>query len=619
MDYVFKLLGKNNFGGFRKAVNNPIALSKFIYVAEVLPQIDEYFLTDKADGVRAILVLTNQIKKSVTSSGEKQINFSLPFSGVFDCELVNDIFYIFDVMEYEGRNISSSPFSERHKVITEIAKLLQKSPTTEVTVKKFRKLTRDNYGKEITAALAEKRSYEIDGLIFTQCGAGYNKTQNLKWKPPEQLTIDFLYLNKTLWVGISKKAWKQYGFPLPSNYVRIIALATNGVVRGEFIVREYFPVPFICSLGDYSTKPVIFKGASGKNLRVDDLEGKIVELSWDAKNDSWIFHRIREDKEADFRAGYGYGNNYNVAEKTLQLVCNPLILADMVAEKSQLAKGFYFEKTDTKYKAVRKFNNYVKEIIIKKYKSDHVIDLASGKGQDLNKYSEARVRNLLMVEMDMSAIDELLTRKYDILGATHVDNLKNSVNTRNETSNIVLHIRQMNLNDPWETNAKVIKSAIGDVKPGSIFCNLALHYMMFDKTHMENICALIGQFLAEGGEFIFTAFDGARVFDTVKREPFKDGDRYLIELVSKSDRFKGFEKINVLLPCSSVPYEEPLINLFELDKIFNKYNIIRVEHRSFGELLKSFKEYRLNLYNELSEKDKQFINMYSYTVYKKTT
>ncbi len=614
MDYVFKLLKKKNYGRFKNLINNPWALSKFIYVSVVFPQIDNYFLTDKADGIRAVLILTDKIKKSLTSHGESEINFSdISFSGVFDCELVDEIYYIFDVIEYNGKNISESPFSERYNVITEIGELLQKSSIKGIAVKKFRKLSNSNYIKEISAAFSEKRPYEIDGLIFTQDGEGYNKTQNLKWKPPEQLTIDFLYLGGMLWVGISKKEWYQYGFALPDNYVRIIAPAVHGILRGEMIVKDYFPVPFITSLGDFSKKPIIFPKEEIKNL-----EGKILELSWNANKDSWVFNRIRKDKEAEFKVGHSFGNNFSIAEKTLQLALNPLTFDVLLSDKSKLTKGFYFEKQDETYKAVRKFNNYVKDVIIKKYKTDTVIDLASGKGQDLVKYVTAKVKTLLMLEIDMSAIDELLARKYDILGSSFVDNLKQPINTRGkEMSNMILHIRQMNLNDPWENNIKMIKHALDRKKPGTIFCNLALHYMMIDKSHMDNICALIGNLLSEGGEFVFTAFDGKTVFDLIKNAPFKDNNRYLIELVSKSDKFIGFEKINVLLPCSSVPYEEPLINLFELDKSFNKYDIVRIEHRTFIEFLNNFKEYRHNFYNELSEKDKEFISLYSYTVYKK--
>lgn len=625
MDYIYRLLKKNNVGSFKKLGNNPSALTKFLYISKVLPSIDEYFITDKADGDRAFLLIFDKEKKYITSKGEFSLDMNVTFKGVFDCEYVNEVFYIFDVLEYNNENVSYKTFADRYKILLEVQNVLQKSSITHkpknIAVKKFRELTNANYKEEISAGFAEKRPYKIDGLIFTQRGANYNNTQNLKWKPPEQLTIDFLYLDKVLWVGIDKKSWKQYGFPLPNNYARLIAPFVNGIMNGELIVKDYFPVPFECSLGNYSTKPINLNNLKSTNS--GNLEKKIVELSWDKKKDSWIFHRIRDDREGELKSGHYYGNNYRVAEQTLQSALNPLTIDELVTDKTKLTKDFYFEKSDDSYKAVRKFNNYVKDVIIKQYKSSYVMDMASGKGQDLLKYSSSGVRQLLMLELDINAIDEIINRKYDILGKLYVNNLKAAINTRrNKDTGLLLYIEQMNLNNSWKDNASAVDKLVGVKKPGVLFCNFALHYMMIDKTHMENICAFINHFLDKGSEFIFTALNGEKVFDLIKKQPFKVEGRYLIELVDKttkdtSSKFKGFEKINVLLPCSPTPYEEPLINLHELDKVFNKYNIIRIEHKPFDNLLSNFAEYKAEFYKDLSDKDKEFIGLYSYTVYKK--
>jgi hypothetical protein len=613
MDYIYRLLKKHNVGSFKKLGNNPTALTKFNYISEVLPNIDDYFITDKADGERAFLLLKDNEKKYITSKGEshltsENIPAEITVNGIFDCEYVHEILYIFDVLEWKGGNVSTKTFAERHRILTELNDLTKSLKT--IKVKKFRKLTQQNYQQEIPAAFNEKRPYQTDGLIFTHQGADYNRTRNLKWKPPEQLTIDFLYLEKILWVGMDKKAWMQYGFPLPNNYARVVAPFVHNIMNGEMIIKNYFPVPFVCSLGDFS----VFNGAPL------NTEGRIVELSWDKNKNKWIFHRTREDREVELKSGHYYGNNYKVAEQTLQASLNPLTLEGLVKNKTELTKDFYFQKQDDSYKAVRKFNNYVKDVLIKQYKSDSVVDMASGKGQDLQKYTLAGVHKLLMLEIDINAIDEIINRKYDILGKLFVPNLNAAINTRkSKDSGCVLQIQQMDLNKPWKSNVSIIDK-IFTQKSGSIFCNLALHYMMGDKKYMENICAFIAHNLKKDSEFIFTALDGAKVFDLVKKTPFEVSNRYLIQLVrpvSGVAKFKGFEKIKVLLPCSPDPYEEPLINIFELDKAFHKYGIVRIEHKSFDGLLQNFKEYRSQLYSELSEDDKKFIGLYAYTVYKK--
>ncbi|KAL4123621.1 hypothetical protein PRIC2_009472 [Phytophthora ramorum] len=79
------------------------------------------------------------------------------------------------------------------------------------TIKTFIKLAKDTYGKQIKEFYDTKRAYHIDGLIFTPEGEYYkvavkqrkNKYESIyysttisfKWKPLDQLTIDF-YLMK---------------------------------------------------------------------------------------------------------------------------------------------------------------------------------------------------------------------------------------------------------------------------------------------------------------------------------------------------------------------------------------------------------------------------------------
>lgn len=618
MDYIAKLLKKHHSGSFKKLGNNPVALTKFNYVSEVLPDINNYMVTDKADGERAFLIARNGTYRYVTSRVDVKftplMQKGITVDGVFDCELVNRVLYVFDVLEWHGENVSTRGFEERHQYVNAIGQLLNGNTRPDsnpnsigIKAKLYRKLTLGTYARELLTAFREKRPYKIDGLIFTNCTADYNKTKNFKWKPPEQLTIDFLYIGGLLCVGIDKKSWLQYGFPLPKNYAQLVAPLSYKVVENDIIIKNYFPVPFHCSLGDFSKCPV-----EGK------LENKkIVELSWDKAKSKWIFHRVRDDREGELKSGHYYGNNYKIAEQTLQASLNPLCFGDLIAPYQTLTKGFYFQKQDDSYRAVRKFNNYVKDIVIKRHRSPKIMDMASGKGQDLKKYMTADVNELIMIEIDINAIDEIIDRKYEHLGRAFVASLDAPINiTQPKTTGCMLRIFHLDLNKPWKESV----AAIGEFKPGSIFCNLAFHYMVADLKHMDNICAFVSHYLEKGGEFVFTALDGATVFNIIKHGEYRVDDKYMLQLVkpkNPTDKFKGFEKINVLLPCSNEPYEEALINLFEVDKVFRKYGIIRVEHQIFNKLLKDFKDYRSNFYSELSEEDIKFTGLYSYTVYKK--
>jgi len=623
MDEISKLLNKYNSNSFKKLGNNPTALTKFNYISEVLPEINSYYITEKADGERAFLFIKNEKISYLTSTEEKMLNskFTLSFSGIFDCELVKDVFFIFDVLEFNGENVSKLSFEKRLDILNKIKQELEN--TKNINVKKYYKLSMSTYQKDIYAAYKEKRPYKVDGLIFTKSGDDYNKTVNLKWKPPEQLTIDFIYIKDSthsLFVGIDKRSWLLYGFPLPKNYTQIISTIKSDfeIVKNKMITKDYFPVPFVCSFGDFSKIDL-------KDIDTDVKSGNIIELSWDNKKNKWIFHRIRTDREVEVASGNYYGNNYKIAELTLQSSLNPLLFENLIDSYDMLTKHFYFEKTDDSYKAVRKFNNYVKDNLIRRYcnsfrKPKKVMDMASGKGQDLQKYVNAKVRELMMLEIDINAIDELIQRKYDILGKAFIDKniLKNPLNIDEATysdkkTGCRLHIICIDLNDKWQTNIKKVV-----FEPDVIFCNFALHYMLYDKQHMDNICSFISHYLKKDGEFIFTALNGSKVFDLIKKEPFIVGKKYMIKLTETPDLiFKGFEKINVKLPCSETPYEEPLINIYELDKSFNTHSIIRLEHFEFTKLLDDFKKYRNGFFMDLDQDDKKFCGLYSYTVFKK--
>jgi hypothetical protein len=210
------------------------------------------------------------------------------------------------------------------------------------------------------------------------------------------------------------------------------------------------------------------------------------------------------------------------------------------------------------------------------------------------------------------------------LGKMYIDNINAPIYINSYRSNgCELIVRNIDLNNDYKKNIITLdKSNVPKVD--LIICNFALHYMLFDEYKMENIIGFISHYLNEGGEFIFTALDGAKVYKLLKEnENIWKKDKYMIEFAEKldvtvnSNKFNGFEKINVLLPCSDKPYEEPLINLFELDKAFKKYNIKRTETRNFDHYLREFKETKKDIYEGLNKDDKEFIGLYNYAVYKK--
>lgn len=605
VQYIGRLLHKRA-NSFKQVVNNPIALTRYVYITDVLPSLDKYMITDKADGVRAIAMLDNH-PRYITSERTERIQLNRQHqTSILDCELVDGVLYAFDAIMIRGQNISKEHFSQRYALLVPFVNELR---CTHVKCKAFVQLTVATYQTSIMNMINDtSRPYKVDGIIFTRVDNTYERTQNYKWKPPDQLTVDFFVckdtnvtdgqVSCTLLVGTNIPMYRRFNLRIHDK------CRAHVDVKDNMIYSKYFPVPFECSITDRSSYMVV------TSEEADKMDGHIVELSWDTKMGTWVYHRIRSDKDVDLKAGTDFGNNYRVAEITLQQAMNPLTLKDLITSHTTLSKEVYFKKTDDRYVYVRQFNNDVKRLLITQHKSAKMLDLASGKGQDLPKYSDVDVHELTMVDSDPNALEELLQRKYNILGTKRLADLDAPVCV-DSNEGCRLTIQCMDLNAPYTDN---------DLKTifPTIICNLALHYMMYTPKAMANICAFIDKHLSADGTFVFTALDGRKVFNLVQHGPWIVKDRYHIELVEKSalNTFTGFEVIDILLPCSASMYKEPLINIHALDAAFSSYNILRVEEKSFDELFDANK--RMETFVEhMDEYDRTLVGLYKYVVYKR--
>ena len=135
---------------------------------------------------------------------------------------------------------------------------------------------------------------------------------------------------------------------------------------------------------------------------------------------------------------------------------------------------------------------------------------------------------------------------------------------------------------------------------------------------------LLGKLLEPGGIFIYTAFDGKKVFDLLKNETSWDkyeSEKLLYSIKKKynTDEFTGInQKIDVLLPFSDGKYyTENLINTDILNEELTRKKIRLIERKSFGEYLESFSECKEKLYNQLTDVDKEYVSLYHVYIYRK--
>lgn len=633
IEQVANLLHKNNSASFKQLLNNPKPLKKITFLNKVLPNINEYFITEKSDGERCLLFIRQNSIFYITGSTVTpiKINSSSQFNkianSVFDCELINGETYIFDIIEFTSRNISKDPFEKRWSILQDIKPHINEtSNNTKIHIKNIHKLTNANYQQKILDVYkhqSKKLKYEIDGIIFIQGGKNYNNTLNLKWKPPHLLTIDFLAIENgdsiILTNGINQYLQDVYKLQLTEIMQRL---------SKPFIIDDnYKPVPFCNSLKPnlfiVEKKNLLYSDANKIELGKNRLNGTIIELSYDLKDDKWILHRTRDDRILELKSGKYYGNNFKVAEDTFVSIINPLTFKDLTAKSVEhLQKNMYFQKQDDSYKYVKSFNNFVKSELIKKEANrKFIIELGIGRGGDLKKYIDNKIEYVLGIENDLDAIEELMERKHRIF----------------KNDGLILNIVHADLTSSYiKVNNKIYESYSGvekyieyppihSIKANAIFCSFAFHYFVENAAASNNIISFIDHWLNEGCKLYITTFDGQKVFDFLKEKKWKwKTEKYMIEYIGKPpDKFNGFgHKIKTRLPFSNKIMEEYLVDFDNIEKIFKRKGISI--HNS-GSFLDFMAEYNMKFGENNKQKniipsddDLDFIGLYKFVIFTKS-
>jgi len=380
--------------------------------------LENYTVTDKADGYSMILIKFS----SKDTDDPKLINkFFLIDSNlkVFDTGvkakesgtyllngeyLENDItkkerlnkYGIFDCYIYNDRDICNLPLMSNNDIDTRLSLVNKyiKSDYIEsksdesfgIFVKKFHTVTpqknifscanniwRDYEGRLINPDVG--REYYLDGLIFTPADhpVGYTPdnfdydlrqnntwTANLKWKPPEDNTIDFL-------IKFEKDEILRQGTrTITINKIKRIPRIVGGVTSyDQYIVANLYSGGYIDNSNPcFQTsnkkqrvlKPVLFRPSqpnipnisqillpcneniNTKKTNSYDEEGNIidddtiVEVSYTRFNENsddyisnpnlrWKILRTRHDKTFNYRQGiYNQKKGFNLIQKSLQLI-----------------------------------------------------------------------------------------------------------------------------------------------------------------------------------------------------------------------------------------------------------------------------------------------------------
>jgi len=448
--------------------------------------------------------------------------------------------------------------------------------------------------------------------------------QVYKYKPLEKLTVDFLikkcpkkllgikpYIENNnslylLFCGIRKTVYEKLKMQVIDRYDNVFPHINT------YHLPEYFPIQF---------EPSNLRFAYlfwSDNTDLDDNIGEFRICNWedDHTNYKWELLKIRDDRKIEVARGNYFGNNYKIAELTWMSYQNPLIIEDLSLDE---LTNVYFQKHESKlHDASRSYNSYVKTKIFDQYdNTDTVMDIASGKGQDLFRYAKSRIGKVLFLEIDGTALLELIRRKHDY-----------STN-RSYHNKMSILTQQMDLNEPYQTNINRLNKTnliIPNNGFNLIVCNFAMHYLVSGKSAVINIGRFISHYLKPGGRFIFTSFDGERVFNLLEENKgewkSEIKNKFHIKKKYKNKIFQPVgQQIDVLLPFSNgTYYTEYLININYISAEFEKFGLILETNQSFEEYQASYSGQRnkKNPNKIMDSDDLLYTSLYNYYGFYKT-
>lgn len=573
---------KKTHRSLKTLASQPITLDRQIWHSLNL---QDYYISAKADGIRGWLYGT---RDSIFLITDKITEFA-KFQGrefILDCEILDSNKVLaFDCVYYEGENYINKDLQTRLSavsfVINKYDLQVQAKPVVPIpqSIEKF---------------WQKKHGFLIDGLIFTHKKDYYSV---YKWKPPEKMTIDFVAKkhvknnNYILFVGAKLAVYKNLGLRTVENYNEYFPNAP----------KFYFPVAFQPSSNPHA---YVWQDDNDDNK----YDNKIVELGWDFQNNTWKLHKVREDKQHLLEKNISFGNDYTIAVQIYNSFSNPFNVSDLDVRET----GYFQQVKSSEYKALTKFNSYVKFQLAEKFHNENIIDLAAGKGQDLFTYHGIGACEILLIDRDKDALDQIDVRKKN-LGKAAVYPFK-----FNPVAKSRIHTMQADLTEDYKKIHKRIKIKF-DFSVNAVFMNFALHYFTGSQKNLENIVNLVDSLNTK--YFIFTCFNGHEIFKTLqglKNGEIKDLNKYKIRKLYSDSEFKMGLKISVKHPFTQELYEEYLVDINEVINMFLARGFILTEQSSFSSWQKNYYKYSMkNNRPQLDRMDKMYSALYSYVILQK--
>jgi hypothetical protein len=450
----------------------------------------DYTVTDKADGERRLLFVADD-KRVFTINDRMVVRDTGRVSRTFqrcllDGEHLPERFLIFDAMFFNGKDVRDQPLkvlsssssgeqegkkpprkrahggggdvpadrlSAARTVVSDLDP--EDADYYSIGVKEFMEARSSRSMAEACRHILLKKTtgrlkYDIDGLIFTPASlpmpkSGMRWNETLKWKPPEQNTIDFqvrLHRSDELVVldGVPHRVADLLVGQDPWLSVKLTALEMISGSAEDRLRRggSYAAVPFNPPGADMQQPPVHvcylpMKTGGRIQCRNDDdiVDGSVVEFAFNEKAKggvNWVPLNVRWDKtEKHLTSGDVTANNSDAADNVWRTILNPVTeetltnpeVASAAIKKMKLSHdqsptSYYvaqLKTDDGDSGGLRRFHNHwvKKESLLSHFPASRglgrsVFDFGCGRAGDLNKWFDIGATRVMGIDKYSSNI-----------------------------------------------------------------------------------------------------------------------------------------------------------------------------------------------------------------------
>jgi len=633
----------------RKNMLNPSDYDNGYGITTIL---SEYTVTEKADGERLLMYINDTGGVYLINNTHQVIDTGLKspselYNSLIDGEYITcnkrqdnasvGLYASFDMYYYNGTKItqlpliansdngSSSGGQSRYNYLLKTEKLLasKKNDHTIDYIVKEHMYSEDilNDCKKILTSRAYQ--YEIDGLIFTPAklavlsnyankperisdNLGWSKV--LKWKPPEQNSIDFLvkkgeiitidtvkYAEFKLYIGYNMSQIKNYTMEEAFNYIYKFSQFKNEIMEREKYGCMLFKPEYYYEKGIDKS---LIKLLPNKEIRCengDKMEDEIiVEFNYDIneKNPSlrWKPMRVREDKTRIYRQGILSKtlNDYKIASNIWRSIHNPISQSNIMGNERIInnmdiaelsSNDDYYSRTLQNEARLSHYlyvfhNHGIKDMLYSKpTKKRSIVELACGQGGDFSRWNKNEYGFVLGVDLVKNniynprdgAYARLLKERRTHEGRKRTDNCvyvfavgdcSKSIKTGecavsddqtidDKESYNVLKMVFSGRNKKYGTQFnKIIGKGIDNFDVCS--CMFGIHYFFKSEETLDGFLLNVSQLLKNGGEFICTFMDGEKIESDIENN---GGDKIEgFKNLSKRKEDKG-EPVWAILRC----------------------------------------------------------------------